>query len=77
MFIGDEDAATIAAIAIAQFIAVLAGPSASCPTSRCRRWSIRMSSRAPLSNGAGEATHLGEIGKTLDVPLGAATLGES
>ena len=47
------------------------------PTSRCRRWSIRLSSRAPLSNGAGEATHLGEIGKTLDVPLGAATLGES
>jgi hypothetical protein len=35
-----------------------------------------MSSRTPLSNGAREATHLGEIGKTLDVPLGAATLGE-
>ena len=36
-----------------------------------------MSSRAPLSNSAGEATHLGKIGKTVDdVPLGAATLGE-
>jgi hypothetical protein len=64
MFVGAENAAAIAAIAIAQFIAswlLCRFPVG--PIEPMRGWSIRVSSCATLSNSAEEAMHLSEIGK--------------